>query len=471
MKISQYDKLLGMIRQVVRLKKLFGTDGIRGVANRDLTPVLCYHLGRASAAVLAQDTGKRRPFAVIGRDTRISGDMLEAAMAAGFASAGVDVHLLGVIPTPGVAHLTVEMGADVGVVISASHNPVEYNGVKLFARDGYKLVDEVEARIEDLVFQFENETVSGNGLLPVGGGIGRLHRRDDAVNRYADFLCGTIDVKLDGLHVVVDCAHGASYQVAPLVLRRLGAEVHAINTEPTGTNINVDCGSTAPQVIQAAVRDFGADVGLTHDGDADRVLAADENGDLVNGDRIMAICALDMIAGGRLPGNTIAATVYSNLGLMKALEQAGGRVIVTKNGDRYVLETMRQHGLALGGEQSGHIIFLDHSSTGDGILTALQLLAIMKRTGKPLSELAGVMQPCPQVLMNVAVRSKEGWSANKEIAAAIENAERRLGKDGRILVRASGTEPLIRVMGEGSEEELVREAVKEIGRVIGCQLN
>jgi len=437
--------------------RLFGTDGVRGVANRGLTPELALSLGRSAAKILKQ--GKSGEI-YIGRDTRISGDMLEAALVAGITSAGANAVLLGVVPTPGVAHLVRAEGALAGVVISASHNPMEDNGIKFFSGDGFKLSDELEdeiaARLED------------RSNLPIGREIGRVRRDEEAWLRYGRHLAG-LGVPLHGLRVVVDCANGAAWQVAPWVLRELGADCLAINAAPNGININVGCGSTHPEQLQQAVLAHGAQVGLAHDGDADRLIAVDEKGQVVNGDQILAICALHDLEKGLLPKNTVAATVYSNLGLHLALKARSGKVLVTKAGDRYVLEAMLRENLKLGGEQSGHVIFLDYSTTGDGIITALQLLRIMIRSGRPLSELAAQMPMVPQVLLNVPVRSK-AWEGNPAIQEVIGRVAGRLGGDGRIFVRSSGTESLIRVLAEGLEEDLVKEAAAEVAAVIKREL-
>lgn len=453
--------------------RLFGTDGVRGIANKDLTPELAFFLGRAGAYALAHRRGVNnggRMRIVIGRDTRVSGQMLEAAMIAGMTSAGVDVVQLGILPTPAVAFLTRHLEADAGVMISASHNPVEDNGIKFFLSDGFKLPDEIEDEIEALVLDAQkNGTEQGVLPRPIGLEVGRVTSYSNAAADYVDFLANTVDMDLLGLKVVVDCANGAAYHVAPEVLRRLGAEVIAINTNSTGEDINVACGSTYPQVIQRAVKEHQAAVGIAHDGDADRVIAVDETGEILNGDHIMAICALDLLSRGELPKSTIAATVYSNLGLTKLMEQHGGSVIQTKNGDRYVLEAMREHGLILGGEQSGHIIFLQYNTTGDGILTALQLLNVMSRKKVPLSQLRQLLQPYPQVLKNVRVKDKN-WENNERIQKAIQEAEELLGADGRIFVRASGTEPLIRVMGEAPDLMRVQKAVALVEAAIDKEL-
>lgn len=447
--------------------RLFGTDGVRDIANAGLTPELAFVLGRAGASVLT--AGARRPRVVIGRDTRISGEMLEAAMVAGITSAGADVVLVGVVPTPGIAYLTRVLEADAGVVISASHNPVEYNGIKFFSKDGFKLPDEVEDEIEA---RMAGGFQGGDSLpRPQGGGVGRVYHDENAVQRYIDHLVGTVDEDLlAGFHVVLDCANGAASRVAPQVLARLGAKVSAVFACPDGTNINEDCGSTHPDALCRAVVEHGADFGLAYDGDADRVLAADRHGSLVDGDQIMTICGLDLLRRGRLPGKAIAATVYSNMGLMAAFEREGGSVVITKAGDRYVLQAMLEKGLALGGEQSGHIIFLEHNTTGDGILTGLQLLSTVIKSGQDLTDLAAQMERFPQVLVNVRVRSKEGLECNPRIQGEIRRAAEALGREGRLFVRPSGTEPVIRVLGEGRSEAKVRAVVQAVADAIEAEL-
>ncbi|WP_067934817.1 phosphoglucosamine mutase [Alicyclobacillus kakegawensis] len=444
------------------MSRLFGTDGVRGVANRELTPELAFQLGRAGAHVL---TGGRRGVRIaVGKDTRISGDMLEAALISGILSIGADVLRLGVITTPGVAYLTRHLGAQAGVMISASHNPVEDNGIKFFSDAGFKLPDEVEDEIERTIRD-------GMDALPrpVGAAVGRIHD-EPAKETYIDFLIRTVQHRFDGLHVVLDCAHGAACEIAPDVFTRLGARVSVLNNRPDGVNINVGCGSTHPHVVQKAVLELGADVGLTFDGDADRLIAVDHTGAVVDGDYVMAICARALKEQGQLSHDTVVATVMSNLGFLKAMERLGIHVERTQVGDRYVMEAMRRGGHTLGGEQSGHIVFLNHTTTGDGILTALQLVDIMVGSGQPLAELRKVMTRYPQILENVRVRDKRAWSANERILAALAEAERQLGSDGRVLVRESGTEPIVRVMAEGPEEQLLQECVGRIVRVVRAEL-
>lgn len=442
---------------------LFGTDGVRGLANRDLTPELAFKLGRAGAYCLARD--HRRPKIIIGKDTRLSGDMLESALAAGICSVGADVVRLGVIPTPGVAYLTRHLGAQAGVVISASHNPMEDNGIKFFGSNGYKLPDALEEEIESIILS-KRELPS-----PVGPEVGKVEDYPQAGEIYGAYLKKSLGSDLSPLKIVVDCAHGAAFSLAPAVLQDLGAEVIPLFHTPTGTNINQECGSTHPEKLMEAVKSYGADMGIAHDGDADRMLAVDEQGHLVDGDRIMVICALDLLRRGKLKGNQIVVTVMSNLGLHLALKKAGIKILETKVGDRYVLEKMLETGAALGGEQSGHIIFSEYNTTGDGIATALQLLKVMAETGKPLSELAAQMVRLPQVLVNVRVKDKTGWDANPALKSAMDQAEKSLAGQGRILVRPSGTEPLIRVMGEGPDEKELKALVQHIAGVVEAELS
>lgn len=438
---------------------LFGTDGVRGVANSDLSPVIAFKLGRAGAHILTNCSSTRR--IVIGRDTRISGDMLESAMMAGICSVGVDVVKIGVLPTPAIAYLTRELKASAGVVISASHNPVEDNGIKFFDASGYKLSDQVEAGIESLV----RDNCAGVGS-PVGRKVGRVHEIHDAVDRYVNFARNTINTDLKGLKVVVDCANGAACSVAPRVYSELGAQVTAIFDTPDGININNGCGSTHPETLMKAVVSSGADLGLAHDGDADRVLAVDAAGRLVDGDQIMVICARSLKKKGRLSKNTTVATVMSNMGLHLAMRESGIRVLETRVGDRYVLEELLRSGARFGGEQSGHILFLDHNTTGDGILTALQLLAVVKEEGQPLGKLAEQMERLPQLLVNVQVADKNLVMSSPVLAAAINEEERKMNGSGRILVRPSGTEPLVRVMAEGRDMEQLQRIVDRLADMI-----
>jgi phosphoglucosamine mutase len=443
-------------------KQLFGTDGVRGIANmHPITTEMAMQLGRAAAYVFKHND--RRSRIVIGKDTRLSGYMIENALAAGICSMGVDVLLVGPLPTPGIAFITASMRADAGVVISASHNPYQDNGIKFFARDGFKLPDELELKIEDLIFSDRIDS-----LRPTADDVGKAFRVDDAIGRYIVFLKHTFPRELDltGLKIVLDCAHGAAYRVAPAVLEELGAEVFAYGVKPDGTNINAGCGSTHPEVISAAVREHGADLGIALDGDADRCIFVDEHGNEVDGDHIMAICAIDMIKRDALPQNTVVGTVMSNMGLDIALRQAGGRVVKTDVGDRYVVEEMRRNGYRFGGEQSGHLIFFDHNTTGDGMISALQILAILQQSGKPLSELASVMTALPQVLVNVRVRERRNITELPEVVKVIKNVENRLGDSGRVLIRYSGTEPLMRIMLEGQDQSEITAMANEIARLV-----
>ncbi len=447
---------------------LFGTDGVRGIANADLTPELAFRLGRAAAAVLAREgaAGGERPRLLIGKDTRLSSDLLEAALAAGAASAGVDAVLLGVISTPGVAYLVRSSGAAGGAVISASHNPAEYNGVKFFSSSGFKFSDDVEAEMESLVL------AADDGLpRPTGGGLGRIRVQPDLLDRYVAYVAGTAAGRLDGWKVVLDCGNGAACRIAPEVFRRLGAQVVVLNDRPDGLNINAGCGSLHPEGLQAAVVREGADVGLAFDGDADRVIAVDEQGRVVDGDQILAIAGLELARRGRLPHRTVVATVMSNLGLEEVLAGAGVRLVRTKVGDRYVLEAMLEGGYALGGEQSGHVILLDHATTGDGVLTAVQVLDMVREAGQPLSALAGRMPRYPQVLVNVPAAGRERLSESAAVRAALARAEQALAGRGRVLVRPSGTEPLVRVMVEGRDPAEVEGLAAELASVIRRELN
>ena len=443
-------------------KQLFGTDGVRGIANmHPMTTEIAMQLGRAAAYVFKHDD--RRSRIVIGKDTRLSGYMIENALAAGVCSMGVDVLLVGPLPTPGIAFITASMRADAGVVISASHNPYQDNGIKFFARDGFKLPDELELQIEELIF---SERI--DSLRPTAEEVGKAFRVDDAIGRYIVFLQNTFPRELDlvGLKIVLDCAHGAAYRVAPAVLEELGAEVFAYGVDPDGTNINSGCGSTHPEVIAAAVREHGADLGIALDGDADRCIFVDEHGNEVDGDHIMAICSIDMLKRDALPHRTVVATVMSNMGLDIALRQAGGKIVKTNVGDRYVVEEMRRNGYRFGGEQSGHLVFLDHNTTGDGMLSALQILSILQKSGKPLSALASVMTALPQILVNVRVRERLSVKEMPEVEKIIADVENRLGDSGRVLIRYSGTEPLMRIMLEGRDQGEITDMANEIALVV-----
>ena len=439
--------------------KFFGTDGVRGIANKDLTPELAFKLGWAATTYFGRD--QEKPVIVIGRDTRISGLMLEAALSAGICSAGGQAIVLGIVPTPAVAYLAGKLNAQAGVVISASHNPYPDNGIKFFAGTGYKLSDAVEDELEQLVLGYTEDQER-----PVGDKVGTIAFHHDLLKQYIDYLVSTVKVDFTGLKMVVDCAHGASYEVAPIVYKRLGAEVIVINNQPTGININEQCGSTHMQQLQAAVTLHKADFGIAHDGDADRCLAVDEHGALIDGDQMMVICALDLLRENRLKDNTLVATVMSNIGLYQAIKKAGGKVEVAAVGDRYVLEAMQEKSFILGGEQSGHVIFAEHSTTGDGVLTALQVIASLKKSGKSMSQLAAVMKRYPQLLVNVCVASKNGWEENEAITSAIAQGVSELGDDGRILVRPSGTEQLIRVMAEGPDMDKLDTIVNHIAGIV-----
>jgi len=441
---------------------MFGTDGVRGIANKELSPDLAFNLGRIGAYVLTEETHKK-PRIAVGKDTRISGDMLEAALIAGICSMGAEAVSLGVLPTPAVAYLTRHMGLDAGVVISASHNPFEYNGIKFFNGEGYKLSDELEDRIESLMLNPENGIAN-----PTGAEIGKKVEVDNAVHGYVDFLKKTIDVNLRGLKIAVDCANGASYIAAPSVLADLGAEIVVINNKPDGTNINVKCGSTHPEGLQKLVVESGAHIGLAFDGDADRLIAVDNRGNIVNGDHMLAIFARHLKGKGMLKKDTVVATVMSNMGLDIAMKREKCNLVKTKVGDRYVLEEMVSMGYSIGGEQSGHIIFLDHNTTGDGLLTALQLLAVVKETGKKLSDLASIMKELPQVLINAKVKNenKDKYMKDEDIAQMIAGLEKKLKGRGRVLIRPSGTEPLVRVMLEGANEAEIKEDAATLAKLI-----
>jgi phosphoglucosamine mutase len=442
------------------MARLFGTDGVRGVANRDLTAELALALG--SAAARQRASGRARRLAVVGRDPRASGEMLEASVIAGITSEGVDALRVGVLPTPAIAFLTHAYDAEFGVMISASHNPMPDNGIKIFGRGGHKLDDATEDRIEDLVR-------SGPGSRPVGAGIGRVLDAQDALNRYLRHAAEAVTVRADGLTVVVDCAHGAASTTAPSAYRAAGAHVIAINAEPNGLNINDGCGSTHMEVLQEAVVAHGADLGLAHDGDADRCLAVDAAGNVVDGDAIMVILALAMRDAGELTGNTLVATVMSNLGLHVAMREAGIDVRITGVGDRYVLEELRAGGYALGGEQSGHVVIPAHGTTGDGIVTGLRLMSRMAQTGATLAALAEPMHTMPQVLINVAVNDKTTVADAPSVRTAVSEAEAELGDTGRILLRPSGTEQVVRVMVEAADEDTARILAARVAESVSAQ--
>ncbi|MBA8793169.1 phosphoglucosamine mutase [Friedmanniella endophytica] len=442
--------------------RLFGTDGVRGRANVELTAELALELSVAAAHVLGEAGGVTgpRPRAVVGRDPRASGEFLESAVVAGLASAGVDVVRLGVVPTPGAAYLTGSTGADFGVMISASHNPMPDNGIKFFARGGEKLDDAIEDAIE--------ARLTETWERPVGDRVGRVTDRPELVEDYIAHLVSTLahPVSLDGITVVVDCANGAAYRTAPGAFEVQGAKVIAIHADPDGLNINADCGSTHIESLQAAVREHGADLGLALDGDADRCLAVDAEGTLVDGDQIMAVLAVAMHEAGELPGDVVVATVMSNLGFSLAMRAQGIQVVQTKVGDRYVLEAMKAGGYALGGEQSGHVVMSEHATTGDGVLTGLHLMSRMASTGSSLAELAGVMERLPQVLINVPGVDKSRAATDPELQAAVHRAEQELGDEGRVLLRPSGTEALVRVMVEARSAEQARAVADQLATVV-----
>jgi phosphoglucosamine mutase len=441
--------------------KLFGTDGVRGLANGELTPELALAVAGAAARVLVAHDSSHRPLAVLGRDTRVSGEMLEAAVAAGLAGAGADVLRVGVLPTPAVAFLTGSYSADIGVVLSASHNPMPDNGIKLFARGGHKLPDDIEAEIEKAA-DVNPDT------RPIGAAIGRLRDADDAFELYVQHLLDAVRQPLDGLHVVVDCANGAASAAAPQLYERAGARVTCVAAEPDGLNINDGVGSTHIDGLIAAVREHRADLGIAHDGDADRCMAVDASGALVDGDQILAVCAIAMRERGELRKDTVVATVMSNLGFHHAMHDAGIEVMTTAVGDRYVLEALRANDLNLGGEQSGHIVFTDAATTGDGLLTALHLMARMSATGAPLAELAGVVRRLPQTLVNVAVHDRVAVAASPSVAAAVDAASAELGADGRVLLRPSGTEQLVRVMVEAGSQQQADAIAQRLAGVVAA---
>ena len=444
------------------MRKLFGTDGVRGVANTfPMTTEIAMQLGRAIAFLVKQQKAdeEHSPRIVIGKDTRLSGYMIENALASGICSMGVNVLLVGPLPTPGIAFITTGMRADAGLVISASHNPFQDNGIKIFSKSGFKLPDEEEAIIEDLIFSKKMDS-----LRPVAEEVGKAARIDDAKGRYIVFLKNTFPKRftLDGIHIVLDCAHGATYGVAPHVFEELGAKVTSIGVQPDGKNINHECGALHPEVMAELVCKEGADLGIALDGDGDRLIVADEQGKVVDGDQIMAICAEEMLERQKLKKNTLVATVMSNLGLDLAMQRMGGQLVRTKVGDRYVVEEMLRNGYNFGGEQSGHLIYLKHNTTGDGILGALQLLLSMKKKERPLSELTQIMEPFPQILKNVRISQKIALDQISGFSEKLTTIEKNLGSTGRILVRPSGTEPVIRVMVEGEDEKLIDDMACEL---------
>jgi phosphoglucosamine mutase len=443
--------------------KYFGTDGVRGVANSELTPELAFKLGRFGGFVLTKD--KERPKVLIGRDTRVSGHMLEGALVAGLLSIGAEVMRLGVISTPGVSYLTKAMGAQAGVMISASHNPVADNGIKFFGPDGFKLSDDQELEIETLIDQEEDQLPR-----PVGEALGQVMDYFEGGQKYLQYLKNTVDEDFSGIHIALDCAHGATSSLATHLFADLDADISVMGASPNGININAGVGSTHPEALAVMVKDKGADVGLSFDGDGDRLIAIDEKGNIIDGDQIMYICGKYMKEHGRLKHSTVVSTVMSNLGFYKGLEAHGIHSVPTAVGDRYVVEEMKKNGYNLGGEQSGHIIFLDYNTTGDGLLTGLQLVNIMKVTQKTLSELAGEMKKFPQKLVNVRVTDKHHVTDNEKVSEVIAQVEAEMNGDGRILVRPSGTEPLVRVMAEAPTEELCSAYVDRIVSVVKAEM-
>lgn len=444
------------------MARMFGTDGVRGIAGSELTIELATKLGQAGAYVLTKEQ-EHQATIIVGCDTRISGGMLASALMAGICSVGANAIFVGVMPTPAIAYLTRKHKVDAGVVISASHNPMEFNGIKFFNGDGYKLSDELEDEIEELINNNMKDVV-----LPIGSGVGKIDYRFDLVEQYVKFMKKSVPIDLSGMKIVIDCAEGASYYTSVKTLTDLGAELVAIHTNPDGTNINANCGSTHMDELKARVVYEKAQIGLAFDGDADRMLAVDENGELVDGDQIMAICGLHMKERGTLKKDTIVVTVMTNLGFSLMAQKEGLNLEKTKVGDRYVLENMRANGYNLGGEQSGHVIFLDDNTTGDGLLSALNLLRVMVETKKPLSELASVMQVLPQALVNAKVpnHKKEDYMEYPEIADAIRELEKKFNGEGRVLIRPSGTEPLVRVMIEGKDQKVIEEEAKKLAELI-----
>ena len=443
--------------------RLFGTDGARGVANTELTCELAMQIGCAAALVLSENNGGRRPVVMIGKDTRASGAMLEGALIAGLCSVGADVVLLGVVPTPAVAFMVTSHKADAGIMISASHNPCEYNGIKIFASTGYKLPDAEEAKIEAIVLDNAQEIP-----VPTGGDVGRVTVKSDAIDEYVEHVASTIDVKLDGLRIALDCANGSSSATAEKLFTRLGADFDIFYDKPDGVNINENCGSTHIGNLRKTVKDGGYDAGFAFDGDADRCLAVDNNGDLVDGDYILALTAEDMKERGTLKGNAVVGTILTNMGFHKYCRDCQMTFVAAKVGDRYVLEEMLKNGYNLGGEQSGHVIFLDHCTTGDGQLTAVQICGLLKRSGKKFSEFTDLVKPYPQTMINIKVtpEGKKNWKSCQPLTEAIENAEGELGSTGRVIVRESGTEPLIRVMTEGEDEQQILRIADELAEVV-----
>jgi phosphoglucosamine mutase len=450
------------------MNRLFGTDGVRGVANAELTPELAFNLGKAGAYILSKDQQNPNPKVVIGKDTRISGDMLEHALSAGIMAMGGEVIHVGVLPTPAIACLVRTMGADAGVMISASHNPFEYNGIKFFNRDGFKLDDDIEDAIEDIIVR----DIDVNSHI-TGARLGRCIKEEhEAQQIYIDHLKETFDGSLSGYKIVLDCANGAAFPVAPLVYRELGAEVILIGDQPDGTNINANCGSTHPALLQETVLREKADIGLAFDGDADRLIGVDEKGRLIDGDKLLCICANMMKQQDQLPNNLVTATVMSNVGFLNYIRSIGCDIEITSVGDRYVLESMQQSGCMLGGEQSGHIIFLNHSTTGDGTLSSLQVMKAIRLSGKKPSELADEITIYPQILVNALVKSenKNKYLKDQEIVIEIKAIEEKMNGNGRVLIRPSGTEPLVRVMLEGEDMEQMTLMANNLATLITFKL-
>lgn len=446
--------------------RLFGTDGVRGIANSELTAELAFKLGQAGAKVLTKNTDGA-PKIIIGKDTRISGDMLEASLIAGFCSTGALVYRAGVVPTPAIAYLIKKYKMDAGVVISASHNPMEYNGIKFFSNEGYKLSDAIENEIEEYILDGKEI-----GELPIAGEVGRVYEEENAVEDYVEYIKSTVDGDFSGMKIAVDCANGASYKCAHRLFELLGAEAVFINDNPDGCNINADCGSTHLEGLCDFVKKGDFDIGLAFDGDADRLLAVDENGEVVDGDKIMAICAMELKKNNMLKKNTIVATVMSNLGFFNALDKCGINYEQTTVGDRYVLENMLANGYCIGGEQSGHIIFLDYNTTGDGLMTAVRLTSALRNSGKKLSDISSFVQILPQVLVNAKVsnENKNSYMEDEAVANAINDINAKFAGNGRVLIRPSGTEPLVRVMLEGTDEDVLREEAESLARLMEQRL-
>ncbi|MFW6006586.1 MAG: phosphoglucosamine mutase [Bacillota bacterium] len=450
------------------MKELFGTDGVRGIANKELTGELAFKIGKAGGYYLAKNMGKslKKAVMLIGKDTRVSGDMLESALIAGMTSAGIDVIRLGIIPTPGVAYLTSILDVIGSVMISASHNPIADNGIKFFQNNGIKLTDRMEKEIEKFIFDKYQEIPA-----PTHTKIGNSSLNKEYINKYLNHLVDSVEGDFSKLKVVIDCASGAAYKLGPSILQKLGAEVKVINNIPDGSKINVNSGSTHPQLLRSKVLATDSHLGIAHDGDADRVVLIDEKGNILDGDKIMAVLALYMNKNGSLNKKTLVTTRYSNLGLKEILEKNGARIVTAKNGDRYVLKKMMENNYNLGGEKSGHIILLDYNKTGDGILTAIKMMEVMLKTGKSLSELGAVMQEWPQELFSVKVKNKDNWNKNKKILDMEEKAEYDLGKEGRVFIRASGTEPVIRVMLESKNENKLKYWRQKLEDIISRELN